>query len=156
MKKKGESLKSLDRWMQEELKTTADSREPPHINRAELVRLVEWKLTRGKFRPRLIELAGSNEEGEVVRVTGEGLRLGEEGKVMEAVQMMASLRGIGPATASAILAVCQPNNFSFFADEVAQTVLPTAASLKYTAKGIRGCECCCGGLRSEAKQGEVL
>ncbi|MPC93854.1 hypothetical protein E2C01_088999 [Portunus trituberculatus] len=94
---------------------------------------MEWKLARGKFRPRLVELAGSNEEEKVVTVTTEGLRLGAKGKVTEAVEMIATLRGIGPATASAILAVCRPEYFCFFADEVAYTALATT-TLKYTAK----------------------
>ncbi|XP_045119246.1 uncharacterized protein LOC123509140 [Portunus trituberculatus] len=132
-KKKGESLESLDKWIQNDLKTTADSRTPPHVTREELVRLMEWKLARGKFRPRLVELAGSNEEEKVVTVTTEGLRLGAKGKVTEAVEMIATLRGIGPATASAILAVCRPEYFCFFADEVAYTALATT-TLKYTAK----------------------
>lgn len=71
--------------MQEELQSTADSRTPPHITRAELVRLVEWKLSRGKFRPRLVDLAGSNKEEEVIKATEKGLKLGSKGKVEEAI-----------------------------------------------------------------------
>ena len=42
------------------------------------------------------------------------------------------LKGVGPATASGILAACVPENCCFFADEVAHAI-PSLASLKYNA-----------------------
>ena len=71
--------------MQEELRLAVDSRSPPHLNQSELVRLVDWKLSRGKFRPRLYDLAGSNEKEEVMKATGKGLKLGAQGKVEDAI-----------------------------------------------------------------------
>ncbi|XP_068219443.1 uncharacterized protein [Palaemon carinicauda] len=129
-KKDGESLSKLDKWYQGELGKVAMARSPPHITKEELVRLMKWKLSRGKFRPRLVELAGSNSEELVKTASQKGIKLALKDKVKDAVKELVVLKGIGPATASGILAACVPEKCCFFADEVAHAI-PCLATLKY-------------------------
>ncbi|KAG7153700.1 uncharacterized protein LOC121857152 [Homarus americanus] len=131
-KKQGESLEKLDKWYQDELGRDAQSRKPPYITRDELVRLMGWKLSRGKFRPRLMELAGSNSDESVQKASQQGIHLAQKDKIQDAIKALVVLKGIGPATASGILAACVPEKCCFFADEVAHAI-PSLASLKYNA-----------------------
>lgn len=131
-KKDGESLEKLDKWYQDELGELARSRSPPHITSEELVRLMKWKLSRGKFRPRLIELAASNNEESVKNASKKGIQLALKNKVEDAISALVVLKGVGPATASGILAACVPEKCCFFADEVAHAI-PSLATLKYSA-----------------------
>lgn len=57
-------------------------------------------LQRGKFRPRLVELAGSNKPEAVESTTRKGFVLAKSGKLSNAVKTLSELKGIGPATAS--------------------------------------------------------
>lgn len=76
------------RWYQEELGEAVASRSPPHMIRKELVRLMDWKLSRGKFRPRLIQLSESNEESLVKSATEKGIKLAQAGKIEEAIEAL--------------------------------------------------------------------
>ncbi|KAK7075929.1 hypothetical protein SK128_024729 [Halocaridina rubra] len=129
-KKNDEGLVQLDKWYQEDLEKLVRSRSPSHITRDELVRLMKWKLSRGKFRPRLVELAASNSNESVKDASAKGIRLALGNKVEDAINALDVLKGVGPATASGILAACVPERCCFFADEVALAVLPVS-SLKY-------------------------
>ncbi|KAK3336734.1 hypothetical protein B0T19DRAFT_49584 [Cercophora scortea] len=80
--------------------------------------LVEWKLRHGKFRPTLMKLVSSNEPEalrETIREAIEDYRTSSD--VPGAVGTLTKLRGIGPATASLLLAVHDQENVIFFADE---------------------------------------
>lgn len=57
------------RWLQEELPTSLASRNPPQLSKGELVRLVKWKLSRGKWRPRLEGFAAAADPGAVATAT---------------------------------------------------------------------------------------
>jgi len=60
-----DKLLTLDRWFFEELPGAIAARVPRHMTAAELVLLVDWKMTRGKVRPRLLEFARAHSEGTV-------------------------------------------------------------------------------------------
>ena len=50
---RGDKLASLDRWYRGELRDAVKKRavqRNAHVNKDELVRLMEWKLARGKWR----------------------------------------------------------------------------------------------------------
>ncbi|KAA0192953.1 hypothetical protein HAZT_HAZT009930 [Hyalella azteca] len=120
------------RWFQSELPAALKSRrDSPHLLHSELVKLMEWKLSRGKFRPRLVDLAASNTNELVKQVTTEGLKLAKENEPSRALAVLCKLRGVGPATASSILVAAAPDKYVFFADEVAHAALGTT-SLKYS------------------------
>ncbi|KAI0466647.1 hypothetical protein F4859DRAFT_518901 [Xylaria cf. heliscus] len=80
--------------------------------------LVDWKLRHGKFRPTLMKLVSSN-DGEVVKKTIQEAmeQYWLDNNATKATDAIAKLRGIGPATASLLLSVHDPERVIFFSDE---------------------------------------
>ncbi|EFX06027.1 hypothetical protein CMQ_4096 [Grosmannia clavigera kw1407] len=86
--------------------------------------LVAWKLRHGKFRPNLMKLVSSNDEAAVRDAVREALDVyrppkgGDDRTTSSslAFRALCRLRGIGPATASLLLAVHDPQHVVFFAD----------------------------------------
>ena len=80
-----------------------------HLTLSDLERVMEWKLTRGKMRPLMGRVKG-NKPDLVESVSRQAFAaVGSEGEVDEAklrrgFDHLCKLDGIGPATASAILA----------------------------------------------------
>ncbi|EON98563.1 hypothetical protein UCRPA7_5938 [Phaeoacremonium minimum UCRPA7] len=99
--------------------------------------LVEWKLRHGKFRPTLMKLVSSNDSS-FVQDTIKQARISyqKDKDVSAALAILTKLKGIGPATASLLLAILDPEHVPFFGDEVFYwlccdgKVLP----IKYNAK----------------------
>jgi hypothetical protein len=89
---------------------------------------VDWKLTRGKFRPKLLDYAKQADEAAVKAVTTDGLALlmaasgggggrpPSEQQATAGLKKLCELKGVGPATASAMAALVQPS-LPFMADE---------------------------------------
>ena len=130
IKKKKPKLVTLDKWYQSTLGLTVCQRTPPNLEKHELVKLMEWKLTRGKFRPQLPSLIDSNSSEKVKSVSEISFRNIEDTKV--ALKDLCDLRGVGPATASAVLTALCPEKYCFMADESVAAVLP--GKINYTAK----------------------
>ncbi|XP_043082142.1 uncharacterized protein zgc:112496 [Puntigrus tetrazona] len=124
-------LLALDRWFQEDLPAAISARSERFLTHAELVKIMEWKLTKGKFRPRLQQLIGSNGDEAVRSVTSEAFGLLPD--VQAAITELCKLKGVGPATASAVLAAGAPGEVAFMADEAVESIAELRP-VEYTAK----------------------
>ena len=91
--------------------------------------MVNWKLTRGKFRPLMGQVRRNSEET-VKAATSSALTECEAleqsppvSQLRSIVQnLSAALKGVGPATASALVAHVRPQDFPFMADEALEGV----------------------------------
>ncbi|XP_050893677.1 uncharacterized protein LOC127107601 [Lathyrus oleraceus] len=77
---------------------------------------MQWKLTRGKWRPRLLDFVSSIEDAVVKRASEKAFESLPD--VEKAISELSALKGVGPATASAVLAAFAPNLTPFMSDEV--------------------------------------
>jgi hypothetical protein len=147
----GAKLLALDRWVHDELPAEVRARDPWRLTHAELQQVIRWKMGRGVWRANNLQLAAGNASDVVEAATAEALaaanavpvpQTGAGTSVPEAsagaageappaespaallapVRVLARLRGIGAATASAVLAAVYPERFSFLEDVVAAQV----------------------------------
>jgi hypothetical protein len=81
----------------------------------DLVQLTKWKLLRGKFRPSLLDLVKTNTETAVKNITKKAFK--KMPNIASAISALTTLKGIGPATASAILVAYSPDICPYMADE---------------------------------------
>jgi hypothetical protein len=102
------------------------------LSNADVVRLVEWKVgKRGKFRPNLLKYAkqltleavedASSQTFKVLSKYVEGSEV-PTSALKEALAPLTKLRGIGPATASAVLSAAHPS-IPFMSDEAMAVVI---------------------------------
>jgi hypothetical protein len=128
-------LAPLDTWCRTELPSLIRSRSSPHVTHDEMVRITEWKMHRGVWRaPNLVRVK-SNDTALVVDVTTRGLALSPHPTKL--IKEIATLDGVGPATASAVAAAYAPETYPFFDELVAAQVPgigPVAWTLGYYAR----------------------
>jgi hypothetical protein len=116
-------MKADDSWWRHELLQSIKQRKPCHITKEELERVMRWKLARGKWRP-LQNMVAENKAEDVVKCSTKAFtylqRKSKSTKRLDdikgAVNEMTALRAIGPATATAVLAVFSCD-VPFMADE---------------------------------------
>lgn len=132
-RKLGSRLKEVDQWLLHHYPVLVESRgADKYITLDELVRIMEWKLSRGKDRPMLMSYIKQNSNSCVLSISRASFILVSKGNWLEGVKKMAELKGVGPATASAILTPVFPNTLVFMADEVLEA--STGKKREYTLK----------------------
>ncbi|XP_063380786.1 uncharacterized protein LOC134667351 isoform X1 [Cydia fagiglandana] len=130
--KKPEELIKLDNWYQNELPKKIKSRgKDAHMIHEELVQLMKWKQARGRFYPQLSYLIKVNTPRAVMAETKKAFR--KLPNIESAMTALSNLKGVGTATASALLAAASPEIAPFMADECLQAI-PEMEGSDFTAK----------------------
>lgn len=89
----------------------------------QLAGVVEWKLARGTWRPRLLDFAKAAKQADVSAAAEAAANvLKSEKGLGAAVDALCGLKGIGPATATALLSAADPS-IPFLSDEALIAVL---------------------------------
>ena len=122
-------LPDLDHWYHDELPGLIARRGQPHAEHAELVRLTEWKMARGVWRAPNLVLVQGNDPKEVIAATTDALALVPH--PTKPIARLAKLAGVGPATASALVAAAAPEVYPFF-DELVAAQVPALGNLGWT------------------------
>ncbi|KAF3586972.1 hypothetical protein F2Q69_00031839 [Brassica cretica] len=95
-------LVSLDQYYRVELPSLLHGRDPnPYLTTSELSQLMKWKLSRGKWRPRLLDFVSSLDDSVVKSASEKAFKSLPD--ISKAVNELTVLKGVGPATASAEL-----------------------------------------------------
>ncbi|KAF8472549.1 hypothetical protein BDZ91DRAFT_760069 [Kalaharituber pfeilii] len=144
------TLGELDAWRVNTLPTVLSQRGKDgrsYLTHEELQEIMKCKMKRGKFRPTLLPLVTSNSTSAVEKVTEEafshlkGFKHNEKPSI-DAIKtalnyLSKSLKGVGPATASYLLAAQSPQWIPAFSDEAFRWVF-IEDSKPGVIKGSRG------------------
>ncbi|CAH8310958.1 unnamed protein product [Eruca vesicaria subsp. sativa] len=107
----------LDQYDRVELPRLRHERDlNPYLTTSELSQLMKWKLSRGKWRPRLLDFVSSLEDSVVKSASEKAFKALPN--ISNAVKELTILKGVGPATASAVFASYAPDISPFKSDEV--------------------------------------
>jgi len=124
-------LPELDAWYRNELPGIAGVRNPASVVLEELVKITEWKMARGVWRARNLALVKGNSAEDVERVSAEAFA-----KIPDPtapIKILSTLAGVGPATASAVVAAARPDIYPFF-DELVAAQIPQAEAVTFNLK----------------------
>ncbi|KAK1934533.1 hypothetical protein P3T76_011142 [Phytophthora citrophthora] len=125
-------LVELDGWYLTSFPSILREREPePHMTQQELLKLMEWKLKKGKWRPQLMKFVSGLSEDKVKQASMEAFKKIKSGDLRAATDALCVLKGVGPATASAVLAAYD-DNVPFMADEALEAIADIIGPRKYT------------------------
>ena len=122
-------LPELDRWARHELPDIVAARTPAHVTLPELVRLTEWKMARGVWRAPNLVLVRSNPSAQVVSTSAAALAGAPHPTTP--IATLAKLKGVGPATASAVASAFRPQVYPFF-DELVAAQVPGLGAVAWT------------------------
>lgn len=122
-------LAALDTWYREEFPAVFSMRRLVHITLDELTRVTEWKMHRGVWRaPNLVRVTRNPAEA-VIETTVRALS--RVPHPTQPIGEIAKLDGVGPATASAVVAAMMPTVYPFF-DELVAAQVPDLGPVKWT------------------------
>ncbi|MBW3572165.1 MAG: hypothetical protein KY467_13780 [Gemmatimonadetes bacterium] len=122
-------LPELERWYRDDFPRAIAARRPAHVTHEELVRVTEWKMARGIFRPRNLVLVRGNPAGAVEKTSTAALAAIPDDR--RPIALLAELAGVGPATASAVAAAAAPDVYPFF-DELVAAQVPGLGPVAFT------------------------
>lgn len=130
-------LPDHDRWVRHDLPGNLAARrgpdpvaDPGYLTGDELARVTRWKMNRGVWRARNLALVKSNSEEAVRAASRAAFRAIPDPK--RPIAALSGLAGVGPATASAVLAAVAPEMYPFFDDLVAIQI-PDLGEVTFTA-----------------------
>ncbi|TMC55366.1 MAG: hypothetical protein E6J26_08140 [Chloroflexi bacterium] len=123
-------LAEIDAWYREELPARIATRRPAYITLAELEYLTVWKMKRGVWRERNRLLVRGNSSATVRQVSRAAFAAIPDYR--KPVDLLSTLAGVGPATASAALAAYAPDIYPFF-DELVGAQIPGLGKVAFTA-----------------------
>ena len=122
-------LVELDTWYRGDLPGLIAGRGPAAVTLDELVRVTEWKMKRCVWRARNLALVRGNDPAEVARLSAAACALIPDPR--KPVARLAELAGVGPATASAVLAAIRPDLYPFF-DEIVAVQIHDLGAVAFT------------------------
>lgn len=128
----GSGLPALDAWYQHEWPGGLAARTPAYITVDELVRVTSWKMQRGVWRARNRALVAGNAPATVEETSRAAFAAIPDPR--RPLTLLSTLAGVGPATASAVLAALRPDLYPFFDEQVAAQIPalgPVAFTLPY-------------------------
>ncbi|KQK13411.1 uncharacterized protein LOC100823325 [Brachypodium distachyon] len=124
-------LLEADSFYRHDLPLLLHRRDPdPFLAKPELVQLLQWKLSRGKWRPRLMDFVKSLDDSVVESASRKAFAALPD--LSKAITELTVLKGVGPATASAVLAAYAPDVAPFMSDEAMVAALGNTK--EYTLK----------------------
>ncbi len=123
-------LDELDAWFRVELPGLIVARKPAYVTHTELERVATWKMKRGVWRERNRLLVIGNTPASVKKASREAFAAVPD--LREPISILSTLAGVGPATASAVLASHSPALFPFF-DELVAEQIPGLGKVAFTA-----------------------
>ncbi|KAI7367562.1 hypothetical protein KC354_g3331 [Hortaea werneckii] len=136
-------LQSLDHQRLNTIPAVIQQRNPRFISKDELLKLTEWKLSHGKFRPTLLKLVDSNDVMTVKTTAIEAYRIlppsnttaPSAENIRKVLDAFTRLKGVGAATATLLMASNDRTNIPFFSDEVYRWIHHDDAPTKPALKG---------------------
>ena len=123
-------LPEVDAWYCEGLPGLIAARKPAYVTLAELERATVWKMKRGVWRERNRQLIRGNPSATVKRLSTKAFAAVPDPR--KPVDILSTLAGVGPATASAVLACFAPAIYPFF-DELVGAQIPGLSKVAFTA-----------------------
>jgi hypothetical protein len=133
-------LPELDAWYRGELPGRLAARHPAHVTKDEFLDILRWKMKRGDWREvnrvriantdaRVIERAAREAYAAAHVLPADTATASREFK--QPVKLLSELDGVGPATASAVLAPYRPDLYPFF-DEWIGRQIPGLGKVAFT------------------------
>ena len=122
-------LPEIDAWYRGELPPLIAARQPCYVTREELERVTVWKMKRGVWRERNRLLVIGNPPALVEQTSQQALAAVPDPR--KPVDLLSNLAGVGPATASAVLACYAPAIYPFF-DELVAKQIPQLGKVAFT------------------------
>ncbi|KAL9940365.1 hypothetical protein V8E36_001070 [Tilletia maclaganii] len=134
----------LDQWARTTLRNLLQERKKDkdgaYMNKDEMLKLMRWKLARGKWRPRLEQYIEEHSEQAIKDATRASFAALDEVEdndhknpiPRDVLRKLTQLKGIGPATGSAVLAAYEPTRIPFLSDEAAIGVGQLGSKPDYT------------------------
>jgi hypothetical protein len=123
-------LDALDLWYRETLPALLAARgEDPYITLQELIQATRWKMKRGVWRQRNLVLVSGNSEQAVEETSRRAFAAVPDPR--KPIALVATLAGVGPATASAVLSAHTPAVYPFF-DELVAEQIPGLGDVAFT------------------------